>query len=304
MRSTLCLLFLLSACTHAAHESSSIAGTVPQVDGGAITQVSDATDAATAPVVVVSTAPADAEPSASRASPLLIAFSADMDAASTLAAVTFSPAIECDAVVSGTLYTCAHGALPAATTFTVSVSTAAHDIHDRALVAPFSYTFTTTQPGVPTISSVHVAGQAGSQVRQGIGPVTLDVVGLDLDGATSATVGALAGTITSTSTAATIVVDVPLAQLTVELPLVITTPHGSATLDGALEVVEPHVDPALGDDAGPGTTEAPFRTLTYALAHAARPATINLADGTYSSASGEVWPTPIGNRIRADSDGA
>ena len=289
MRSTFCFLMFLSACSHATNESGSPSGTVPEVDGGTITQ---ATDAATAPVVVVSTAPADGSPSASRASALLIAFSADMDAASTLAAVTLSPAIECDAVVSGALYTCSHGALPAATKFTVSVSTAAHDLHQHPLAAPFSYTFTTTQPGVPTISSVRVAGQAGSQVRQGIGPVTLDVSGLDLDGATSATVGALAGTVSSTSTTATVVVDVPLAQLTVKLPLALTTPHGSATFDGAVEIAYPSVDPALGDDAGPGTTEAPFRTLTYALAHAARPATIMLADGTYSSASGEVWPTP------------
>ncbi|MEO6954049.1 MAG: right-handed parallel beta-helix repeat-containing protein [Polyangia bacterium] len=265
-------------------------GTVPEGDGGTVPRVG--TDAADGALVVVSTAPSDEAPSASRASDLVVAFSADMDPESTIAAMSFSPALPCDAVVSGAVYTCAHGTLQAATTYTVSVATSAHDLHGRALAAPFSYTFTTTPPGTPTISSVRVEGQLGAQVRQGVGTVTLDLLGVDLDGATSATVGPLQGTITSSATAATIVLDVPVTQLPGKLQLGLTTPHGSATFDGAIEVVYPSVDPALGDDANPGTTEAPFRTLTYAMSHAASPARILLADGTYSSASGEVWPTP------------
>jgi parallel beta-helix repeat protein len=54
-----------------------------------------------------------------------------------------------------------------------------------------------------------------------------------------------------------------------------------------------YVDPVMGDDANSGTRANPYRTLTCALKATASAKMIQLAPGTCSSASGEVFPLVI-----------
>lgn len=277
MRSTLYSLLLLSACSKA-HVAPS--GTLPPSDGGFIDGLT-----------VSSTSPAASQVNASRGADLLVEFSADMDETTTLAAISFSPAIACDAVVSGARYTCAHAPLLAATKYTVVIDASARDGKGRELAAPFVYSFTSTEAGSPSITSVHVENQAGRQVRQGVGQVTLDVQGIDLDTITAAHAGMLDVTVTSTSTLAKVVVTVPPGQMLGTLDLQLESIHGGVSFADALEITDTKVDVAAGDDVAAGTPEAPFRTLTHTLASVNGPTRVLLAAGTYSSATGEVWPT-------------
>ena len=56
-----------------------------------------------------------------------------------------------------------------------------------------------------------------------------------------------------------------------------------------------YVNPAIGKDTGAGSSTAPFKTLTKALASASATAgtTIQLAAGTYNAAGGEVFPLVV-----------
>ncbi|MBW4612011.1 MAG: S-layer homology domain-containing protein [Desmonostoc vinosum HA7617-LM4] len=54
-----------------------------------------------------------------------------------------------------------------------------------------------------------------------------------------------------------------------------------------------YVNPATGNDTNPGSRLSPFKTITRALKASKAPATINLASGTYSTATGEVFPLVI-----------
>jgi parallel beta-helix repeat protein len=54
-----------------------------------------------------------------------------------------------------------------------------------------------------------------------------------------------------------------------------------------------YVNPVTGKDAGVGNFQTPFRTLTRALAAASQGTTIQLAQGTYNAAGGEVFPLVV-----------
>lgn len=58
-----------------------------------------------------------------------------------------------------------------------------------------------------------------------------------------------------------------------------------------------HVNPVAGSDIGSGSTNAPFQTISRALAVARSGDTIRLADGNYSEASGEDFPLIVGDGI-------
>lgn len=64
---------------------------------------------------------------------------------------------------------------------------------------------------------------------------------------------------------------------------------------GPTPMVDVYVDPVVGDDSNPGSSLAPYRTLTRALASASRGHVVHLAAGTYDEASGEVWPSHAGD---------
>jgi parallel beta-helix repeat protein len=63
-----------------------------------------------------------------------------------------------------------------------------------------------------------------------------------------------------------------------------------------------YVNPAIGKDTGAGSSTAPFKTLTKALASATAGTTIQLAAGTYNAAGGEVFPlvVPAGVMLLGD----
>jgi hypothetical protein len=54
-----------------------------------------------------------------------------------------------------------------------------------------------------------------------------------------------------------------------------------------------YVNPLTGKDAGVGNAQAPFKTLTRALAVASAGTTIHLASGTYNAAGGENFPLVV-----------
>lgn len=58
-------------------------------------------------------------------------------------------------------------------------------------------------------------------------------------------------------------------------------------------VVTLYVNPVTGNDTNAGSRLSPFKSLSCALKVAKEPAIIQLASGTYSSASGEVFPLVI-----------
>ncbi|KAF3890172.1 MULTISPECIES: DUF1565 domain-containing protein [Nostocales] len=58
-----------------------------------------------------------------------------------------------------------------------------------------------------------------------------------------------------------------------------------------------YVDPVMGNDANSGTRSNPYRTLTRALKATASAKMIQLAPGTYSTISGEVFPLVIPNGV-------
>lgn len=59
-----------------------------------------------------------------------------------------------------------------------------------------------------------------------------------------------------------------------------------------------YVNPALGQDApGAGSTNTPFRTISYALQQAQPGTTIQLADGSYTNQTGEAFPLRIPSGI-------
>jgi hypothetical protein len=51
-----------------------------------------------------------------------------------------------------------------------------------------------------------------------------------------------------------------------------------------------YVNPTTGNDANPGTQDAPLRTIARALATAPENTIVVLAPGTYNAASGEQFP--------------
>ena len=54
-----------------------------------------------------------------------------------------------------------------------------------------------------------------------------------------------------------------------------------------------YVNPSTGNDTGPGEAQAPFKTITRALEVAPANSVIQLAEGTYSNDSGEVFPLKL-----------
>lgn len=65
-----------------------------------------------------------------------------------------------------------------------------------------------------------------------------------------------------------------------------------------------YVDQASGNDANPGTPEAPLKTITRALALAQTGDSVKVAPGTYSLSSGEVFPLvlPAGVELLGDEE--
>ncbi|HWL85127.1 MAG TPA: right-handed parallel beta-helix repeat-containing protein [Polyangiaceae bacterium] len=157
------------------------------------------------------------------------------------------------------------------------------------------------EPG-PRITGVAVDGSAGAKVRQGYGAtptntaVTVRVTGDFLDGATGASVGTIAGTITaSTRTSATFTILVPHGAPLGVQPVNLSTPRGLQSFAQGVTITPitsapTGIDEAAGASERTGTDESPFRSLTKALSVAAAQDTILLEDGSYNQDNGEVFP--------------
>jgi len=65
-----------------------------------------------------------------------------------------------------------------------------------------------------------------------------------------------------------------------------------------------YVNPQSGSDTAAGGQTSPYRTLTRALQQAIAPATVRLSAGTYSSASGEVFPIVVPQGVSVIGDEA
>lgn len=59
-----------------------------------------------------------------------------------------------------------------------------------------------------------------------------------------------------------------------------------------------YINPTTGNDSAPGTTNAPFKTITNALKKAQADTTIQLSPGNYNSSSGEVFPLQVPSRVK------
>lgn len=149
---------------------------------------------------------------------------------------------------------------------------------------------------VARVNAVSVGGNAGSlEVRQGAGPITLEVSGGNLDRATRVALGDLAPEVIPGGTASrlTLRAVVPHGASLGPRDLVLTS-AGGETRFPALVVTAITAGPAGNDAAGRGTTGRPYRSLRRAVSAAGSGDTVRLLDGTYGEASGEVWPRQTG----------
>jgi hypothetical protein len=141
---------------------------------------------------------------------------------------------------------------------------------------------------------------AGSNVvRQGAGPITLDITGQSLGGATNVTVGGnTANLVGDSDTQLRITTTIDHGVDAGALPVAVTIVGGTTITAASLFSVSDitvgptGVDPPGGD----GSSLHPFRSLTQALLVAGSSAsglgdTVLLANGTYDLANGESWPT-------------
>lgn len=152
----------------------------------------------------------------------------------------------------------------------------------------------TVPPTGPVVSEVVLQRGEGAQIRQGGGRVTLEVTGERLDGATldlDLPVDIVGNTDTQITFRSWAAIDTALGFR----DLGVRTPEGETWLAGALEVVPITVAPE-GDDLAPGTPDAPFRTITHALAEAEPGQVVTLLPGTYSAATGETFPLLVQDR--------
>ena len=145
------------------------------------------------------------------------------------------------------------------------------------------------------IDTVQVQGIGGSlQVRQGQGFVTLEVTGELLSDIALAKLSSLVGTVmTNNDLTATIDFDIPHATDLGWQALTLNASSGVVTMSDAVEVTGITSGPIGDDGTGLGTRDDPFHSLTHALSIAQAGDTVQLLDGTYNVAGGEVWPQMI-----------
>jgi Protein of unknown function (DUF1565) len=143
---------------------------------------------------------------------------------------------------------------------------------------------------IASVSSLTVQGGA-NQVRQGVGAVTLNVMGSNLERVTGATLGDLKTTI-GRSTTSTLEVGavVPHGAVVGTKDLVLLTDGGSTVVPTALIVSNITSSPKGNDNTGLGTSEQPYRSLSKALSVSERGDTVQLQNGSYNVLNGETKP--------------
>jgi hypothetical protein len=186
------------------------------------------------------------------------------------------------------------------------------------LVSPRSAAVNATPqliPLAPTVSDIAISAIVdlnevnlglSTQVRQGMGIITLTIKGSRLDTLQSAKLGALPLTIVQKQAdGARLEGNITHGAALGEQILLLENNVGSVSLEKAVEVTEittatnPNfnpidscIEPSEPRLCGLGTPNRPFRTLTKALSVTSKGDTIFLGAGTYSE--GEAWPVSTG----------
>jgi Protein of unknown function (DUF1565) len=154
-------------------------------------------------------------------------------------------------------------------------------------------TFVLTVTSSPIdINTVAIQGNGSStQVRQGGGVITVGVAGRGLKDISSASLGALSGTVvTNNDKAASLTFTVPSSAKVGPQTLKLETPLGTVEREEAVVISKITVSNAGDDAAGKGTPDKPFKTMNFAISQAGSGDTVRLLDGTYNEASGETFP--------------
>ncbi|MCA9836311.1 MAG: DUF1565 domain-containing protein [Trueperaceae bacterium] len=143
-----------------------------------------------------------------------------------------------------------------------------------------------------TVEQVSIAGYEDSlQIRQGAGEIMLELTGSDLDKLSEPKLGDLALTLANQSKSAVqLAANIPHGLETGSYTLSFLASGQVLELDQQIVITPLYVSPDGNDKTGKGTTDLPFRSLSFALKQADSGDRIQLAAGEYSTAANEVWP--------------
>jgi Protein of unknown function (DUF1565) len=150
----------------------------------------------------------------------------------------------------------------------------------------------TVTPSPSDINAIAIQGNGSStQVRQGAGVITVGVAGRGLKDISSASLGALSGTVvTNNDKAASLTFTIPSGAEVGPQTLRLETALGVAEQLEAITISKITVSNTGDDTAGKGTPDKPFKTINFAIGRAGSGDTVRLLDGTYNQASGETFP--------------
>lgn len=189
-------------------------------------------------------------------------------------------------------------------TFTVT----ARNVRGSGLAsAPSAAVTPSTVPGAPT----NVTAKAGNA------SATVSFVPPTNNGGaviTGYTVTSIPGNLTATGAASPITVTGLSNNTAYTFTVTAANLDGSSVASGpsnsVIAIANPgpyYVDPVTGLNTNPGTAGMPFQTISYALAVSAGVGTantINAVAGTYSDASGEIFPLKMVNNVNLTGAGA
>ena len=139
-------------------------------------------------------------------------------------------------------------------------------------------------------SAPPAASADAAEFRQGYGAAELELTGDNLDVVEAVTLEGLdVGILEQSRTDLKLSLTVPHGATLGDKTLTLSSPYGDADL-AALTVSPVSAAPGGNDATGDGSGARPYRTITKALSLAAAGDTVRLAEGTYSSSEGEVYP--------------
>ena len=139
-------------------------------------------------------------------------------------------------------------------------------------------------------SAPPAASADAAEFRQGYGAAELELTGDNLDVVEAVTLEGLdVGILEQSRTDLKLNLSVPHGATLGAKTITLTSPYGEANVS-ALVVSPISAAPGGNDATGDGSSARPYRTMTKALSLAEAGDTVRLAEGTYSSGEGEVYP--------------
>ena len=159
---------------------------------------------------------------------------------------------------------------------------------------------------LPVINSVSVQNNNGSkQVRQNAGNISLEVTGERLDNMTIVRLGSIAGSPSGSNSGSAILnFTIPAGASIGQQTLSVTTANGETSVSNAVEITPITAAPTGSDTTGTGTSDAPYRSITKAVSVAGNADSVELKDGSYSPATGEVFPLILSTDLTLRGNGA